>query len=57
MRLLVVALGGNDALRGLPIEQMRDNLAAIVDEAARRGIRVLLAGMEAPPNFGSGVHV
>ena len=52
VRLLVVALGGNDALRGLPIEQMRDNLAAIVDEAAGRGIRVLLAGMEAPPNFG-----
>lgn len=52
VRLLVVALGGNDALRGLPVEQMRDNLAAIVDDAARRGVRVLLAGMEAPPNFG-----
>ena len=52
VRLLVVALGGNDALRGLPVEQMRDNLAAIVDEAADRGIGVLLAGMEAPPNFG-----
>ena len=52
VRLLVVALGGNDALRGLPVGQMRDNLAAIVDEAARRGVRVLLAGMEAPPNFG-----
>ena len=52
VRLLVVALGGNDALRGLPVEQMRDNLAAIVDEAAGRGIGVLLAGMEAPPNFG-----
>ena len=52
VRLLVVALGGNDALRGLPVEQMRDNLAAIVDEAADRRIAVLLAGMEAPPNFG-----
>jgi acyl-CoA thioesterase-1 len=53
VRLLVVALGGNDALRGLPVEQMRDNLAAIVDEATRGGVRVLLAGMEAPPNFGA----
>lgn len=53
VRLLVVALGGNDALRGLPVEQMRDNIAAILDEAGRRGIRVLLAGMEAPPNFGA----
>ena len=54
VRLLIVALGGNDALRGLPVEQMRDNLVAIVDEAARRGVHVLLAGMEAPPNFGPG---
>ena len=53
VRLLVVALGGNDALRGLPVAQMRDNLAAIVDEASARGVRVLLAGMEAPPNFGA----
>ncbi len=52
VRLLVVALGGNDALRGLPVEQMRDNLEAIVDETIGRGIHVLLAGMEAPPNFG-----
>ena len=52
VRLLVLALGGNDALRGLPVGQMRDNLAAILDGAARRGVRVLLAGMEAPPNFG-----
>ena len=52
VRLLVVALGGNDALRGLPVGQMRDNLVAILDEAARHGVRVLLTGMEAPPNFG-----
>ena len=52
VRLLVVALGGNDALRGLPVEQMRDNLARIVDGALGRGMRVVLAGMEAPPNFG-----
>ena len=52
-RLLLVALGGNDGLRGLPVEQMHDNLAAIIDEAAAQGIEVVLAGMEAPPNFGA----
>ena len=53
VELLLVALGGNDALRGLPVEQMRDNLARILDRALDRGIRVVLAGMEAPPNFGA----
>ena len=53
VRLLLVALGGNDALRGLPVGQMEDNLAGIIDGALDRGIRVVLAGMEAPPNFGS----
>lgn len=52
VRLLVVALGGNDALRGLPVEQMQDNLGRIIDGALNRGLRVVLAGMEAPPNFG-----
>ena len=49
---LVIALGGNDGLRGLPIEQMRENLAAMITHARERGIAVILAGMEAPPNFG-----
>lgn len=53
VRILLVALGGNDALRGLPVEQMRENLAAIIDHALDRDIRVVLAGMEAPPNFGA----
>ncbi len=53
VRVLLVALGGNDALRGLPVEQMEDNLTRIIDRALDRGIRVLLAGMEAPPNFGA----
>jgi acyl-CoA thioesterase-1 len=52
VRILIVALGGNDALRGLPPAEMRDNLKAIIDRAKRRGIRVLLAGMIAPGNFG-----
>ena len=53
VRILIVALGGNDGLRGLPVDQMQHNLAEIVSLARRRGIAVLLAGMEAPPNFGA----
>jgi acyl-CoA thioesterase-1 len=52
-QILVVALGGNDGLRGLPPEQLEANLAAIVERAQKRGLRVILAGMEAPPNFGA----
>jgi len=50
--LLVVALGGNDALRGLPVEQLKRNLAEIIRRAQARGVQVVLAGMEAPPNYG-----
>ena len=53
VRILILALGGNDALRGLPADQMKRNLSLILALAAERGIRVLLAGMEAPPNFGA----
>src|SRR5437763_2572225 len=52
VRVLVVALGGNDALRGLPAEELKRNLGQIVQRAQARGITVVLAGMEAPPNFG-----
>jgi acyl-CoA thioesterase-1 len=52
VRILVVALGGNDALRALPAEELRRNLGAIIEKAQSRGITVMLAGMEAPPNFG-----
>jgi acyl-CoA thioesterase-1 len=52
VRLLIVALGANDGLRGLPVEQLRRNLAGIIERARTRGIAVVLAGMEAPPNFG-----
>jgi acyl-CoA thioesterase I len=52
VRILVVELGANDGLRGLPPDEMRKNLAAIIEKAHARGITVLLAGMEAPPNFG-----
>jgi acyl-CoA thioesterase-1 len=52
VRVLVIALGGNDALRALPVAELRQNLTAIIERAQARGIRVVLAGMEAPPNFG-----
>jgi acyl-CoA thioesterase-1 len=52
VRILVVALGANDGLRGLPVVQLRSNLATIIMRAQSRGIAVVLAGMEAPPNWG-----
>jgi acyl-CoA thioesterase-1 len=52
VRVLIVALGGNDALRGLPPEQLAHNLSDIIEQAKSRGIAVILAGMEAPPNYG-----
>jgi acyl-CoA thioesterase-1 len=52
VRVLVVALGGNDGLRGLPAAELEDNLAQIIERAQARGITVILAGMEAPPNYG-----
>ncbi len=50
--VVVVALGGNDGLRGLPLEQLASNLDAIVGKAKAHGAAVVLAGMEAPPNTG-----
>jgi acyl-CoA thioesterase-1 len=50
--VLVVALGGNDALRGLTTRQTHDNLAAIIDGALARNVAVVVAGMEAPTNLG-----
>lgn len=51
-RVLIVALGANDGLRGLSPDAMKANLAGIIDLAHDRGLSVLLCGMEAPPNFG-----
>lgn len=52
VRVLIVALGGNDGLRGLAVPEMKQNLTTIVQRAKEKGIAVILAGMEAPPNFG-----
>jgi acyl-CoA thioesterase-1 len=52
VRVLILALGANDGLRGLSVAEMKQNLQTIVERAKGRGIIVILAGMEAPPNFG-----
>jgi acyl-CoA thioesterase-1 len=51
--VVVVALGANDGLRHQPVAAMRANLAAIVARLQAAGVRVLLAGMRAPPNYGT----
>jgi acyl-CoA thioesterase-1 len=53
VRVLVVALGANDALRGLSTDELRRNLAGIIERARERKVTVVLAGMEAPPNLGA----
>ena len=50
--VVILALGANDGLRGLPVTTMKDNLAFIVALAKKRGARVLLVGMQLPPNYG-----
>ena len=53
VRVLVVALGANDGLRGFPPAELKNNLSAVLDRAAERNVTVILAGLEAPPNFGA----
>jgi len=50
--LVIIELGGNDALRGLPLAMTRDNLEAMALAAQAAGARVLLLGMQMPPNYG-----
>ncbi len=50
--VLILALGGNDGLRGLPAIELQSNLETIIRAARRHNARVLLAGMRMPPNFG-----
>lgn len=49
---VILELGANDALRGLPPEATRENLRSMIERLQARGIPVLLAGMLAPPNLG-----
>ncbi|MCK0508301.1 arylesterase [Aromatoleum anaerobium] len=50
--LLILELGANDGLRGLPPRLLAENLAAMIEVARSRGARVLLVGMQMPPNYG-----
>jgi len=50
--VLVLELGANDGLRGLPVAQMKQNLSAMIQQAQKAGARVLLVGMRIPPNYG-----
>jgi acyl-CoA thioesterase-1 len=50
--IVIVELGANDGLRGLPVVQMKANLASIVQAAKRQGAHAILVGMQLPPNYG-----
>ncbi len=51
--IVIIALGANDGLRGLPLATMRDNLATMVQSAQKRNARVLIVGQRLPPNYGA----
>ena len=50
--VVVIELGGNDGLRGLPVPEMKKNLAAMIEQAQKAGARVVLVGTKMPPNYG-----
>lgn len=50
--IVIVALGGNDGLRGLPPSEMEQNLSVIIERSQQSGAKVLLAGIQIPPNYG-----
>ena len=50
--IVIVELGGNDGLQGLPITEINENLAAIITKCRNHGAKVLLIGMRLPPNYG-----
>ena len=51
--IVIIELGANDGLRGLPIDEMRKNLGLIIEVCKKKGAKVLLAGMEITPNLGA----
>lgn len=51
--VVIIELGGNDALRGLPLSSTRDNLLAMARAAQQAGAKVIVVGMQVPPNYGS----
>ena len=53
VEILILELGANDLLRGMPVDAMKDNLSKIIQKAKARNIKVLLCGMLAPPTMGA----
>jgi acyl-CoA thioesterase I len=53
VRILILELGANDLLRGLPIEKMKENLSTIIKKAKAKNVKVLFCGMLAPPTMGA----
>jgi acyl-CoA thioesterase-1 len=51
-QIVVVEFGGNDGLRGLPLEQTQANLSSIIDQLQHSGAKVVLAGITLPPDYG-----
>jgi len=52
-RIVIVALGGNDGLRGLPFSEIEASLTGIIQLSQQHGAKVLLAGVRLPPNYGA----
>jgi acyl-CoA thioesterase-1 len=52
VRVLILALGANDGLRGVPVAQLKWNLSQMIEKAQKQGVTVLLCGMEALPIYG-----
>ena len=50
--IVIIELGGNDGLRGLPVSRMQENLVAMVRSSQAAGAQVLVAGIRMPPNYG-----
>lgn len=50
--MVIIELGGNDGLRGLPLQSLQGNLQAMVQQAKQQGSKVMLLGMRIPPNYG-----
>ena len=51
-KIIVIELGANDGLRGLSLQQMRDNLTSMIEKSKQAGAKILLLGMRIPPNYG-----
>ena len=50
--IVIIELGANDALRGLPLNMSQQNISAMIKEAQASGAKVLVTGMQIPPNYG-----